>query len=245
MAVDVKQFVAEQWLKEGVPRPEHRDRRLYFIGKHGFDVTVATIALLGLLPLFVVIAACIKLDTPGPVFFVQERVGARRRNLNGSSQWEVGTFPCCKFRSMTHGADQSIHQALAEAFVEGKVSPSEEGAAFKLTADPRVTRVGKILRKTSIDELPQLWNVVRGDMSLVGPRPVPTYEVAKYQASHWQRLAVTPGLTGLWQVQGRGHVSFDTMLAMDVAYIRKQSFWLDLKILCLTVGVIWSGRGAE
>jgi lipopolysaccharide/colanic/teichoic acid biosynthesis glycosyltransferase len=157
----------------------------------------------------------------------------------------VCTFPCVKFRSMTHGADQSVHQALAAAFVEGRVAPAEHGATVKLTDDPRVTRVGKVLRKTSLDELPQLWNVLRGDMSLVGPRPVPTYEAAKYQAPHWQRLTVSPGLTGLWQVQGRGQVSFDTMLAMDVAYIQNQSFWLDIKILFLTVGVILSGRGAE
>lgn len=245
MTVDVRTALSEQWINDKVLDCDHHGRHLYFTCKRIFDVVVATTALVCLSPLLLLLAALIKLDTPGPVLFVQERVGARRRKLNGAARWEVCTFPCIKFRSMTHGADQSVHQALAEAFVEGRVTPTEEGNSVKLTHDPRVTRVGKILRKTSLDELPQLWNVVRGEMSLVGPRPVPTYEVAKYQPQHWQRLAVAPGITGLWQVQGRGQVSFETMLAMDVDYIRRQSFWLDMKILFLTVGVLVSGRGAE
>lgn len=245
MTVEVRDSLSAQWINDKVLDCENHDRNLYFACKRIFDVVVAATALVCLSPLLLLLALLIKLDTPGPILFVQERVGAKRRKRNGSARWEVCTFPCCKFRSMTHGADQSVHQALAEAFVEGWVTPAEEGASVKLTHDPRVTRVGKILRKTSLDELPQLWNVVRGDMSLVGPRPVPTYEVAKYQPYHWQRLAVTPGVTGLWQVQGRGQVSFETMLAMDVEYIRKQSFGLDIKILFLTVGVLISGRGAE
>jgi lipopolysaccharide/colanic/teichoic acid biosynthesis glycosyltransferase len=115
----------------------------------------------------------------------------------------------------------------------------------KLTNDPRITRIGHLLRKTSLDEIPQFLNVLRGEMSLVGPRPVPTYEVAEYQAWHYQRLAAAPGLTGLWQVTGRGQVSFDEMIEMDIEYVRNKSLWLDLKILVLTVFVVLSGRGAS
>lgn len=245
MTVDGSDSLSTQWLDGKVLDSESHDRNFYFAGKRILDVIVAATALTCLLPVLLLIAIVIKLDTRGPILFTQERVGAKRRKGNGSARWEICTFPCFKFRSMTHGADQSVHQALAEAFVEGRLTLTEEGAGVKLTHDPRVTRVGKILRKTSLDELPQLWNVIRGDMSLVGPRPVPIYEVAKYQPQHWQRLAVVPGVTGLWQVQGRGQVSFETMLAMDVNYIRNQSFWLDVKILLLTIGVLVSGRGAE
>lgn len=245
MVVDGRDSLAGQYISESSLHAEDRARDFYFSCKRMFDVLVSAFALLCLSPLLFVIALLIKLDTRGPVFFIQERVGAKRRVHNGTVQWEVCTFPCIKFRSMTHGADQSVHQALAEAFVEGRVTPVDAGSSVKLSQDPRVTRIGKILRKTSLDELPQLVNVLRGDMSLVGPRPVPTYEAAKYQPSHWRRLSATPGVTGLWQVQGRGQVSFETMLAMDVDYIRKQSFWFDVKILFLTVGVLISGRGAE
>jgi lipopolysaccharide/colanic/teichoic acid biosynthesis glycosyltransferase len=189
------------------------------------------------------VAVLIKFDTPGPVLFIQERVGVRRRVCNGRVQWEVVTFPFYKFRSMVHGADQSLHRAHVAAFVDGQIG-DESGVTVKLTDDPRVTRVGRVLRKTSLDELPQLFNVLRGEMSLVGPRPVPTYEVERYQPRHWQRLAAVPGITGWWQVYGRGQVPFETMIKMDLEYIRAQSLWLDVKLLARTIPAIFSQRGA-
>jgi lipopolysaccharide/colanic/teichoic acid biosynthesis glycosyltransferase len=147
---------------------------------------------------------------------------------------------------MVDGADQSLHAEYVRAFVEGRVDAGDGGdAAFKLAHDPRVTRVGRILRRTSLDELPQLFNVLKGEMSLVGPRPVPPYEVAQYRESDAERLAALPGITGLWQVDGRGTVPFDEMIRMDREYVRNQTVWLDLKILAATIPAILSGRGAR
>ena len=163
---------------------------LHYVGKRILDMSTAAILLVVLAPLFVIIALCIVLDSPGPVLFVQERVGARRSVKNGKTVWQVRTFPFYKFRSMVHNADQSIHEAYIKSFIDGQVEPAEQTqSTFKLTNDPRVTRVGRFLRETSLDELPQLLNVLRGEMSLVGPRPVPTYEVAGYQDRHFTRLA--------------------------------------------------------
>lgn len=210
------------------------------------DVVLATLLFIFLSPLMLLIAILIKLDTSGPIIFVQERVGARRRSEDGRTIWEIRNFPFYKFRSMVQNADPSIHQAFIKAFVEGRVETLDTaGAKFKLTNDPRVTRIGQILRKTSLDELPQLVNVLKGEMSLVGPRPVPTYEVAEYQAWHSERLATLPGLTGLWQVQGRCEVPFEEQIRMDIKYVRNQSLWLDIKILFLTIPAVLSGRGAE
>jgi lipopolysaccharide/colanic/teichoic acid biosynthesis glycosyltransferase len=223
-----------------------RNRFMYFACKRCMDVLIATMLLVLLSPLMLLIAVLIKLDTPGPVIFVQERVGARQRCKNGRRVWEAQNFPFYKFRSMVRDADQSLHQAYIEAWVEGHVKASDVARVkFKLTDDPRVTGVGRVLRKTSLDELPQLINVLKGEMSLVGPRPVPTYEVAKYEARHYERLATQPGITGLWQVNGRCQVSFEEMIRMDIEYIRHQSLWLDIKILFLTIPAVLSGRGAE
>ena len=235
-----------QWPQQIVALTEERNRPLYFTCKRCLDVVLTLLLLIVLAPLLLLIAVLIKLDTSGPVLFVQERVGARRRVKDGRTGWEIVLFPCYKFRSMIHGADQSIHQAHIEAFVEGRVEMSDTAhASFKLMNDPRVTRVGRLLRKTSLDELPQLLNVLRGEMSLVGPRPVPTYEVGKYGAHHWERLAVLPGITGLWQVKGRCQVPFEDMVRLDIEYIRAQSLWLDLKIIVLTIPAVLSGRGAD
>jgi len=222
------------------------DRELYFLCKRLIDVVLTVLLLLLLLPLMVVIAVAITLDTPGPVFFVQERVGVRRRSEQGRTFWETRTFPFYKFRSMAAGADQSLHAEHVRAFVEGRVNAVEGGKAkFKLAHDPRVTRVGRILRRTSLDELPQLFNVLKGEMSLVGPRPVPTYEVAQYRESDTERLMALPGITGLWQVGGRGEVPFSEMIRMDRDYVRNQTVWLDLKILVATLPAVLSGRGAR
>ncbi len=222
-----------------------RDKLGYFTCKRCLDLLLATLLLVLLSPLMLLIAVLIKLDSPGPVIFVQERVGARRRFKDGKTMWEVQSFPFYKFRSMVNHADQSLHQAYIRAWIEGHAEASDvPGARFKLTRDPRVTRVGRILRKTSLDELPQLVNVLKGEMSLVGPRPVPIYEAAKYEVWHYERLAAQPGITGFWQVHGRCQVSFTDMIRMDIQYARKQSLWLDIKLLVLTIPAVLSGRGA-
>jgi len=222
------------------------DRHLYFLFKRLIDVVLALGLLLVLLPLMVLIAFAIAVDAPGPVIFVQERVGVRRRSAKGRTHWEIHRFPFYKFRSMAADADQSLHVDHVRAFVAGRVNTSgDSSAAFKLAHDPRITRVGRILRRTSLDELPQLFNVLKGDMSLVGPRPVPPYEVAQYRETDAERFAAMPGITGLWQINGRGDVPFDDMIRMDREYVRTQSVWLDLRILIDTLPAILSGRGAK
>jgi lipopolysaccharide/colanic/teichoic acid biosynthesis glycosyltransferase len=221
------------------------DRMVGHIIKRVFDSTLATVLLIVCAPLMLVIALLVKLDTPGPVFFSHARVGSRRRTVRGQVVWDVREFRMMKFRSMVHNADQSLHQAYIKAFAEGRVDSAEEGNAFKLKSDPRITRVGRVIRKLSLDELPQLLNVIRGEMSLVGPRPVPPYEVAEYQPWHRERLAALPGITGMWQVYGRCLVTFDEMIRLDIAYVRNRSIWLDLKLLMLTIPAVISGRGAS
>jgi lipopolysaccharide/colanic/teichoic acid biosynthesis glycosyltransferase len=151
-------------------------------------------------------------------------------------------FQFYKFRTMVHNADQSLHQKFIQAFVEDRLDTTR---IVKLTDDPRVTGIGRILRRISLDELPQLFNVLKGDMSLVGPRPVPIYEAAAYQEWHRERLAALPGITGLWQVEGRGRASFTEMVQMDIAYVRNQSLLLDVKLLLFTIPAALSRRGAE
>jgi lipopolysaccharide/colanic/teichoic acid biosynthesis glycosyltransferase len=221
------------------------ERELYFLCKRLIDLVLALAVLLPVLPLMMLIAAAIRLDTPGPVLFVQERVGVKRRSAGGRTHWEIRKFAFYKFRSMVAGADQSRHAEHVRAFVQGRLEAAGgTKAQFKLAHDARVTRVGRVLRRTSLDELPQLFNVLKGEMSLVGPRPVPPYEVAQYRESDAERLAAPPGVTGLWQVSGRGEVPFAEMIRMDRAYVRNQSIWLDLRILIATIPAILSGRGA-
>lgn len=221
------------------------DKRLHYYIKRCLDVSLAFLLLILLAPVVLVIAILIKLDSAGPIFYTQERVGAKRRFRDGKPVWEIQNFSLYKFRSMVNDADPSLHQAYIKAFAEGRAKTTDEaGTTFKLANDPRVTRVGHVLRRTSLDELPQLINVLKGQMSLVGPRPVPTYEVAEYRSWHHERLAARPGITGFWQVKGRCQVSFDQMISMDIEYVRNQSLWLDIKILLLTLPAIISGRGA-
>lgn len=222
------------------------DSALYYYLKRTIDIVTVLAASVWLLPLFLVITILIKLDSSGPAFFVHERVGARRRVKDGKTMWEICKFPMFKFRSMAHNADQSLHEEHVKAYVQGDLAGSEsDNATFKLTNDPRITRMGQFLRKTSLDELPQLINVFRGEMSLVGPRPVPEYEVAYYQEEHFERLTVLPGMTGLWQVEGRGDVSFNEMIDLDIRYVRSCSTYQDLKLLLQTVPAAIAGRGAQ
>jgi lipopolysaccharide/colanic/teichoic acid biosynthesis glycosyltransferase len=235
-----------QWPSRIALVAEHTESNLYYLSKRWLDVVLAGFLLILLLPLLLLIAVLVTLDSPGPVVFTQKRVGAKRRRLGRQAIWVVQDFTMYKFRSMIQNADSSVHEAYIREFVEGRArATAESGGKFKLTNDPRVTRIGTLLRKYSLDELPQLFNVLKGDMSLVGPRPVPPYEVACYGNGHHKRLAALPGITGYWQVKGRCRVSFEEMIRMDLEYIRNASFGYDLKILFLTIPAVLSRRGAE
>jgi lipopolysaccharide/colanic/teichoic acid biosynthesis glycosyltransferase len=221
-------------------------KQLYYVCKRCLDFCLAVSALILLLPLLLLIALLIKVDSSGPIFFTHERVGTKRARLRGEAVWVIENFPMHKFRSMVQNADSAAHEAYIRDFVQGRVQPDRaKGGKFKLTNDPRVTRIGRILRRTSLDELPQLFNVLKGQMSLVGPRPVPPYEVACYRPGDHKRLTAPPGITGLWQVNGRCQVSFEEMIHMDLEYIQKASLWIDLRILFLTIPAVLCGRGAE
>jgi len=221
----------------------------YFILKRIMDFFLAALALIILLPLIIFIAILIKLDTPGPMFFVQERVGVKRRSRDQIAYWQQAHFRCYKFRTMVYNADPSLHKAYIEALMSNDnesmaVLQGGDTQTRKLTRDPRVTRLGRILRKSSIDEIPQFFNVLKGDMSLVGPRPAIPYEVEMYKPWQRRRLEAKPGMTGLWQVTARSSAGFDEIANLDIQYIQQQSFWLDLKILVKTPLVVISCRGA-
>ncbi|NTU80166.1 MAG: sugar transferase [Chloroflexales bacterium] len=211
------------------------------------DLALVALSLPLVIPLALIVALIIKLDTPGPVLFSQERVGSRRRMIDGHLVWEVRMFRIFKFRSMYTNVDESLHKDHIRQFVESAIAEGSAAiAGHKLADDPRITRAGRLLRRTSIDELPQLINVLRGEMSLVGPRPVPEYEVQHYREDwHYTRLAATPGLTGYWQVKGRGRVMFQDMVRLDLEYIRKQSLRLDCAILLQTIPAVLAGKGAH
>jgi len=213
-------------------------RRTYFFVKRALDVIISLLALLSLAPLLLLIALLIKLDSPGPVLFTQERVGydpktRRRRN-----------FTLYKFRTMQHRADDEVHRAHVTNLIRNGVTLGAGQQTLKLVHDRRITRVGRWLRASSLDELPQALNVLKGDMSLIGPRPALPYEVDVYEDWHKRRLEALPGITGLWQVKGRCRVSFDEMVRMDIEYIEHQSLRLDLWILLLTPWAVISGKGA-
>jgi lipopolysaccharide/colanic/teichoic acid biosynthesis glycosyltransferase len=240
-----------QWLQRE-PLPDDISRiAFYYFTKRVFDIVITLHGILLILPLIAIIALLIKLDSPGPIIFKQERVGAKRQTRNGRTSWAVRTFSFYKFRTMWTDTNPVLHQQYMEAYISGdeaemaNLQPDlESSASYKLNGDPRITRIGKFLRRTSLDELPQLWNVLKGDMSLVGPRPPIPYEVKKYAQHHFGRLAALPGITGLWQVNGRCETTFEEMIQLDLEYIEKQSIWLDLKILILTVPAVISEKGA-
>jgi lipopolysaccharide/colanic/teichoic acid biosynthesis glycosyltransferase len=219
-------------------------RPLYFLSKRLMDIVLSMVVLIGCSPVLLLIIILIKLDSPGPVIFVQHRVGATPEIRGKRIRWMLCSFPFFKFRSMVENADPSWHQSLVREFCLGASEKSGLGKQSK-AHDTRVTRLGRILRKTSLDELPQLVNVLAGQMSLIGPRPVPLYEVALYKESHFKRLAATPGITGLWQANGRCRAPFQEMVRMDIHYAQNASLWLDLKILFLTIPAVLFARGAE
>lgn len=215
-----------------------QSRRLTQIVKRAMDIAGGSVALIIAAPLFLVIAIAIKLTSRGPVFFRQQRSGQHGK-----------PFIFLKFRSMHVDNDAGVHKQWFSKFVSGQAerhpTNGNGNGSFKMTHDPRVTRVGRFLRRTSLDELPQFVNVLKGEMSLVGPRPPIPYEVDSYQAWHRGRvLQAKPGITGLWQVSGRSRVTFDEMVRLDLKYARNWSLWLDIKILFKTPLAVIKGEGA-
>lgn len=213
-----------------------REIRTYRL-KRALDIVAASVGLLVAMPLALVIAALIKLSSPGPVLFRQERVGKDGK-----------TFTFFKFRSMRVDNDDSEHRRYIKAFIEGneeELRKLHKGRnVYKLVGDERVTPVGRFLRRTSLDELPQLYNVLRGEMSMVGPRPHLPYEVELYKDWHRRRLCGLPGITGWWQIHGRSRVPFDKAVEMDIWYLEHQSLILDLRIMLRTITKAIVGRGA-
>ncbi len=221
-----------------VGRPANTDRRVYFACKRVLDVVLALMFLLFVSPVMLVIACLIRMDSPGPILFRQVRVGLGGRR-----------FVFYKFRTMYDGCDPEVHRKYVESLMRNPVpedaSVAQQGARlYKLCNDRRVTRIGHTLRRASLDELPQLVNVLKGEMSLVGPRPALPYEVNAYKEWHKGRLTTLPGMTGWWQVRGRCELTFDEMVRLDLEYIARQSLWFDLKILVRTVPAVISRRGA-
>lgn len=251
MGIWVEEIIADNSLIARLPQPilhkqlsQARNKRiLYFAAKRIFDILVATCLLILFAPLFILIAILIKLDSRGPIVFAQPRVGCKQSHTSDKLTWYVYNFQFYKFRSMMHNADQTLHQSQIQAYVAGQTALEQVGST-KINHDPRITRFGHILRKTSLDELPQLINVLKGDMSLVGPRPIPVYEFEHYESQHCRRFYASQGLTGWWQVKGRCTVTFDEQIELDNYYAENQSFWLDIKILLLTIPAVMSGKGS-
>jgi lipopolysaccharide/colanic/teichoic acid biosynthesis glycosyltransferase len=242
-------FFPDDWDHDNSGRPSNpslypdllspdKDRCSLLRIKQVMDIAGSAMMLILCTPLLLMIALAIKLSSKGPVLFRQQRVGQYGQ-----------CFTFLKFRSMQAGNDDSVHREYATKLIAGnaghKPSNGNSNSVYKLTNDKRITRIGKLLRRTSLDELPQLMNVLKGDMSLVGPRPAIPYEVAAYQTWHRRRvLEVKPGITGLWQVTGRSSVKFDEMVRLDLQYATLWSPWLDFKILMRTPRAVIGGAGA-
>jgi exopolysaccharide biosynthesis polyprenyl glycosylphosphotransferase len=207
------------------------------IAKRFMDVSVSGLAVIVFAPLLLLIAVLVKASSPGPVLFRQIRAGR-----DGSP------FTFHKFRTMKHNIGDTIHREYATNFIGGKElrlrDEKMDKKVYKMPDDPRITRIGRVLRRTSLDELPQLFNVIRGDMSLVGPRPPIAYELTIYKEWHKRRLKAKPGITGLWQVSGRSSVPFHDMVLLDLYYINRWSLSLDVEIIMKTIPVVLCGKGA-
>jgi lipopolysaccharide/colanic/teichoic acid biosynthesis glycosyltransferase len=210
------------------------------IVKRALDVVCATLALALLWPVLLLIAVLVRLDSKGPAFFVQKRIGK-----NGQP------FYIYKFRTMTHNLDQTAHIKFMQSYIKGATDGQacdqngSDDVVYKPFTEAQVTRVGRFLRKSSLDELPQLVNILKGEMSLVGPRPNVPYEVEAYKEWHMERLSVLPGITGLAQVNGRSALDFDSISRYDIEYVRRMSLGMDLKILVATVTSVLKGNGAH
>ncbi|MGE3316318.1 MAG: sugar transferase [Planctomycetaceae bacterium] len=227
-AIDTSQFQVQESWRNLARAGEDQLQTIfsYETAKRGLDLVVAIPVLVLIAPVLAVVALCIKLWDRGPIFFVQKRVGERGREFN-----------CYKFRSMVPNAEKLKDALLCQ-------NEHGDNRTFKMHCDPRITWIGRIIRKMSIDELPQLWNVVLGDMSLVGPRPPVPNEVNLYSESDRRRLLVRPGITCIWQVSGRGDLPFSEQVRLDLEYIENRNLLLDIKLLAMTIPAVLSGRGA-
>lgn len=210
----------------GIENESTRGFSFYEVIKRVIDVVCSFVGVLVLSPLFVVIAIIIKFTSKGPVFFSQKRVGRDGKE-----------FKMYKFRSMVVNAEELKEKLAAQNEMSGPM--------FKMKDDPRVTKVGKFIRKTSIDELPQLFNVLKGDMSLVGPRPSLPKEVAQFEDWMYKRLEVKPGLTCYWQVSGRNNIDFEDWMKLDIRYVEEKNLWIDIKLICKTVFVLFGDKNAH
>jgi lipopolysaccharide/colanic/teichoic acid biosynthesis glycosyltransferase len=212
-----------------------RESRIQAFLRRGLDLVVGSALILALSPILIAVAIAVRLDSPGPAFFRQRRVGLGGRE-----------FTLYKFRSMSSGANQRQHKEYVASLINGSAAKNSDDGRdlYKLVADDRITGVGRWIRRWSLDELPQLFNVVLGDMSLVGPRPTIPYEVAEYPTWYLDRFAVKPGLTGLWQVSGRNERTYEEMVRIDIEYVESRSLFLDLSILVRTPWVVLSRKGA-
>lgn len=209
--------------------------RLVDASCRALDVIGSLLALIVLSPLLLALAIAVKLDSPGPVLFRQRRLGR-----------DLEPFTVKKFRTMHDGAAHDRHREFVLELIKGEnPQPEAAGSPYKIVGDQRVTRAGRVLRRSSLDELPQLWNVLRGEMSLVGPRPPIPYEVEHYPPHWFARFSVKPGITGLWQVNGRSEVPLEEMVRLDVEYARRRSLWFNLALLARTLPAVLSGRGAS
>lgn len=208
----------------------------YRATKRTLDLVIASMLIVVLTPILLACAFVVWRSSPGPILFRQRRVGVWCRE-----------FTCLKFRTMYADADSTLHQQYVAALIKGDAEKNGDGdsAMYKLVDDPRITRGGRWLRRMSLDELPQLFNVVKGEMSLVGPRPPIRYEVEQYMPEQMKRLVVKPGMTGLWQISGRSRTTFDEMVTLDLTYIEHASLWSDLRILFRTVPVVLFGRDGQ
>jgi lipopolysaccharide/colanic/teichoic acid biosynthesis glycosyltransferase len=207
-------------------------KALTSIGKRALDVVVALVLIVLTSPIWIVAAIRIRATSPGPILFRQERVGAGGK-----------VFTCYKFRTMTHGASDAPHRQLVQRMLDSAETSGEAVEPYKVNGDVRIIPAARWLRRTSLDELPQLINVLRGEMSIVGPRPPLQYEVERYDRWHHERLTVRPGITGLWQVSGRNRLTYHEMCALDLEYIRGWSLWNDIVIMARTPWVMFVDRG--
>ena len=208
-------------------RIEPKEGPVYMFCKRAMDIIGSLAGLILLSPLLLIIAIAIKIEDPkGSIFFAQQRCGKDNK-----------LFPMYKFRSMVSNAEELLEELMEHNEMDGPV--------FKIKDDPRITKVGKFIRKTSVDELPQLFNILMGDMSIVGPRPAIPHEVAEYDDYHKQRLLVKPGLTCIWQVSGRNSIGFDEWMEMDLEYITTRNLWIDIKLIFKTVGVLFGDENAS
>ena len=206
---------------------EPKEGPVYMFCKRAMDIIGSLAGLILLSPLLLIIAIAIKIEDPkGSIFFAQQRCGKDNK-----------LFPMYKFRSMVSNAEELLEELMEHNEMDGPV--------FKIKDDPRITKVGKFIRKTSVDELPQLFNILKGDMSIVGPRPAIPHEVAEYNDYQRQRLLVKPGLTCIWQVSGRNSIGFDEWVDMDLEYIENRSLWMDIKLIFKTVGVLFGDENAS